>query len=603
MRKERSIGISWSAALRGSALLRTSWERSCVLGLLRRKREASEREDARRQELRPRRALSFRRRLMRARERSLVTRAFTRLCDLFLRTRVREVGAWWIFSALGVALLGALTRQGFASVQGWFLLGLTLAILPLLFVGDTVHAVAERSAWVRMLFGEPPPVFLPPRRGSLVGFFASSLAASALMLLFTPMGFVGGAGILCALFFCAALPERALMALLFALPLLQLFPRPTVLLCILILCVQFSYAFKVLCCRREFSPDRMDAAVLLFCILLLGGGLFGSGSFLDGAAAAVLVSLWFPVRGLIDSPHWRERAYLSMQASALPIALFGIWQYFFGDLPLLWVDVERFSDIGTRVTSLFGNPNLFAIYLLLLFPSALCGICHALDARKKLFFLSCAVAEFAAVVLTFSRGAWLGILLEILLFLLLESRRTRAALLLLPLPVLSVVPWLPSGVLKRLSSITSMAESSIRYRLYTWRGVGRMIAEHPHGIGVGESAFAAVYPRYAVSGTETVMHAHNVFLQVMSEVGIVGLLLFCTILAVALLRALRIGVDRAAPVALLGTLVMGCFDHLWYERSHLALFFVMAALCCIKQHDLLLACDAKIEERNCFYGF
>ncbi len=599
MRKERTLGISWRAALKGSVFLRVSWERSRILGFLRCERSLYSQDE----DLRPRRALSLRRRLMRARERSVAVRGAMHLRDLLLQTRVRDVGAWWLFSAMGASLLAAVTARGYGMGQWLLLLALSFAVIPLLFTRDTVHAVAERSAWARMLFGEMSSVPLAPRRPSALGFFGCALASSVLMLLITPGGFVGALAILCALFFCMALPERALLALLFLLPFLQLSPRPTVLLCILILCVQGSYAAKVLCCRREFSPDRMDAAVLLFCTLLLGGGILGRGSVLDGAAAAVLVSLWFPVRGLMDSSRWRARLYLTVQASALPIALFGIWQYFFGDLPLLWVDPDRFSDIGTRVTSVFGNPNLLAIYLLLLFPCALCGIRRAADARQKLFFLSCAAVEFTATVLTFSRGAWLGLLLEVFLFLLLESRRTRAALLLLPLPAGALMPWLPSGILKRLTSITSMAESSIRYRIYTWRGVGRMIAAHPNGIGVGESAFASVYPRYAVSGTETVMHAHNVFLQIMCELGIVGLLLFCVILAAVLLQALRAGIDHAAPIALSGAIVMGLFDHLWYERSHLALFFVMAALCCVKQNDLPRARDAKMEERNYFYGF
>ena len=111
---------------------------------------------------------------------------------------------------------------------------------------------------------------------------------------------------------------------------------------------------------------------------------------------------------------------------------------------------------------------------------------------------------------------------------------------------------------------------------------------HPFGIGSGESAFRAVFPYYAVSGTENVMHAHQIFLEVAVEIGVVGLLLFVTVLIGFLRRGVRFcrtegeGSRRMEGACLLsllaGSLLMGLFDSLWYHNGLYWLFWSVAAL-------------------------
>ena len=105
-----------------------------------------------------------------------------------------------------------------------------------------------------------------------------------------------------------------------------------------------------------------------------------------------------------------------------------------------------------------------------------------------------------------------------------------------------------------------------------------MIRMHPFGIGIGEGAWHAVYPHYAVSGTSRVMHAHNIFLQVATELGVVGLVLFLLIVSIALCRGLQKR-KIVAVSALAGVLLMGLFDHLWYYPGMLVPLYATMALC------------------------
>ena len=280
------------------------------------------------------------------------------------------------------------------------------------------------------------------------------------------------------------------------------------------------------------------------------------------------------------------------------VSLIGVLQYLFDRAELRWVDTARFGDIGGRVCGPFSNPNVFAVYLLGIAPLLLC---ECLDgARCRGWRLFCGAGCFlsaTAIVFTFTRGAWLGILLSIFVFLVLFSRRSAALLCLSVLPIGALLPMLPHRITNRFLSIGSLAESSVSYRLHTWRGVLRMISRHRFGIGVGEQAFSCVYPRYAVSGTESVMHAHNLYLQILAESGMVGFLIFLALLGALLLCALwRLSLadgtgERTeclgALCALIGILTMAFFDHIWYHFGMLCWFFVIAAMLTLPSERIL----------------
>ena len=47
-----------------------------------------------------------------------------------------------------------------------------------------------------------------------------------------------------------------------------------------------------------------------------------------------------------------------------------------------------------------------------------------------------------------------------------------------------------------------------------------------YGIGIGEGAFAKLYPVYALSGIEAAPHSHNLYLQIAVETGFFSLFVF-----------------------------------------------------------------------------
>ena len=533
----------------------------------------------------------FRRFGMRCREESRMRACLWSVWNYVMESSVGYVGLFLL--TLGISLLILVlivdellldTRQLVTAIS------VIVLSVPLLGSSKPVFSLVEESFFVhraKRCLGYAS--MLPLREGT------RGRARPMAVLLFSALGVTVAWGItplllICGLLLFAAilllvlLPEVNIPLILFSFPFLSLTKHPTLFLCGFVLILHVAWLLKIYCGRRDFSFELADLSVLLFCILLLLGGAVGFGDASVGVVLSLLASAYFPMKNLLSTALWHRRARTALVAGASVCAVYGIFQYFFTDLELLWVDVDRFFDIGGRVCSFFDNPNILAVYLLLAFPFALCG---TLDSEKtalhRFFFSLAALSVFLCLVLTWSRGAWLALLFELFLTFAFHGRRSRALLLLL-LPTLALsVLFLPQSVIRRFLSIGNLAESSIRYRLYTWRGVLDMIHAHPFGIGVGEEAFRSVYPHFARSGIETVMHAHNVFLQTAAEIGVIGGASLAFVLTLALLKGFGRRRAAGAPYALCGVLIMGMFDHLWYAPSMICMVFAALAFSLLEE--------------------
>ena len=539
----------------------------------------------------------FRQGCLRAFESSLFLRLQRAFSDCLLKTSVSSFGSFGMlygaFSASLWFLRGPAERE-----TSTLLASLILTVLSMLLTHTRVslsyvirHSVIAGS----FLFGFcaiPQERFDADKQGAERHWQALFLALimGVTSLIVPSVWFLALIFLALVLLLFFSVPELPAVLLLLLLPFLNFFSHPSIFLCGFVLFADAAWLSKALCGRRRLRLGAIDFTVLLFGASILFSGIVGAGGYAgvqNGGMMLILLSFWFPAVSLFSQKVWRDRALTVLKLSGFLCAVYGILQYFFTDMELLWVDVSRFSDIGGRVCGPFQNPNMLAVYLLLVSPLMLAGV---FDTERSFLARLWNGASFLCTVLclilTWSRGAWLGMIAVILFFLVSYSRRSLGALMLSVIPFISALPFLPHSILNRFSSIGSLSEPSIRYRLYTWRGVLRMLYEHPWGIGVGAEAFHRIYPQYAVSGTESVMHAHQLFLQIAVELGFSGLIVYLFFLLQLLfdvaygLKYLH-GAPRAQMLgcacAVLGVTVMGFFDYVWYHFGMFFLFFVICA--------------------------
>jgi putative inorganic carbon (hco3(-)) transporter len=127
----------------------------------------------------------------------------------------------------------------------------------------------------------------------------------------------------------------------------------------------------------------------------------------------------------------------------------------------------------------------------------------------------------AALVMTHTRSAWIGLTAGVALVLVLRQKR-----FLLVLPVVAGVIFLsaPDAVRTRISSIVDPQDLTARERLYMWGSGLRILRDHPW-TGVGMEGVKRVYPAYKHPDAlrDRQAHLHNNPIQVAVERGIIGL--------------------------------------------------------------------------------
>lgn len=307
----------------------------------------------------------------------------------------------------------------------------------------------------------------------------------------------------------------------------------------------------------------------------------------------VFIGGYFSVTQLVKTKKQFRNLLTVFVLSGTAVCLYGIAQYVFGwDINQAWMDEEMFSDIKMRIYSTLENPNVLGEYILLVLPAAIGLMWTRKGVLPKLVYGGIAVMMFVALILTFSRGCWIGLLVAAAVFITFAAGKLWG-LGLIALPILPAV--LPDSIINRFTSIGDMKDSSTSYRVYIWMGTAAMLKDFwLSGIGMGAEAFKSVYPFYSYSGI-VAPHSHNLFLQIMVESGICGIAVFLLIMVFFFKKmalGYRIGgkgdefstVMTALSAGICGFLVQGLFDNCFYNYRVLLVFWCVIgmAVACTK---------------------
>lgn len=273
--------------------------------------------------------------------------------------------------------------------------------------------------------------------------------------------------------------------------------------------------------------------------------------------------------------------------SGLVVCLFGIMQYVLGwNVSQAWTDEEMFTDIKMRIYSTLENPNVLGEYILLVLPVTIGLMWKKKGIFTKIIYGGMAAVMGLALILTFSRGCWIGIIAAAGVFVTFAAGKLWG-LALIVLPIIPMI--LPQSIINRFTSIGDMSDSSTSYRVYIWMGTLLLLKDFwLSGIGPGPEAFNQVYPFYSYSAV-VAPHSHNLFLQIWVESGIVGVLSFLILLVVfvrKLAQSSKFGGKHselsvtmiAIGAALVGFLMQGMFDNCFYNYRVFMIFWSTLAL-------------------------
>lgn len=263
----------------------------------------------------------------------------------------------------------------------------------------------------------------------------------------------------------------------------------------------------------------------------------------------------------------------------------------------------------------FEQPNPYAGYLGLTLPVAVGMIFAGLvttDRRIQTRWLVWAggtgVLMAAALVMSWSRGAWLGAAAALgVMVIAVVARSGRTAVLGMVLVVLlaylvlaSGLSLLPPSVVQRFSDfvpylgvldVRGMEVTDANYavleRMAHWQSAIAMWTDHAW-LGVGIGNYEVAYAQYALPQWSLPLgHAHNYYLNVGAEAGVIGLLAYLGLWAAALLQSWR-GARAASgwywgvALGILGVLVHlsvhNVFDNLFVHAMYLQVAILLGLI-------------------------
>ncbi|MDD3375256.1 MAG: O-antigen ligase family protein [Candidatus Omnitrophica bacterium] len=356
-----------------------------------------------------------------------------------------------------------------------------------------------------------------------------------------------------------------------------------------IFCVLAIVAFfvkKSLCPDFSFIRDNKSIYIFLFLfVVFMAMSLLNSGPYLAKGLRALggkwvqYIFIFIIVADTLKTSKRIRNAVILMLSVAGLVVLSGYSQKFLG------FEVFRGRPLfgGVAVTGSFENPNDFAAYLVL--PAILALSVSIINFKNKIYGFFVPMFVFlsgGALLLTLSRGAWMGFLLGgVLLAIIIKKYRHIFLFLILFLVGIASLPVASARVMNTFASVRNSvsnpagglvgglseasAESSIigdPARIAIWRGAIAMIKENPF-LGKGLGTFMDRFSQYVPSMGGS-YYAHNCYLQIWAESGVFSLIAFLCFVGFIFWRSVRFSfLNRQNNLGLIcGGLTAGLFGFL-----------------------------------------
>ncbi|MEW6088379.1 MAG: O-antigen ligase family protein [bacterium] len=299
---------------------------------------------------------------------------------------------------------------------------------------------------------------------------------------------------------------------------------------VLIATILFWIIKKIIYKESSFIKTSLNLPVLIYLITFLIAVVFSSQpkvSFLYFRDFILYTSMVFLLINNIDNKNKLEAILFIFLISVIYTSARGTIQH---------VNSRLGYDDGNYYS--FGGRAEFGAAAVLTIP-VLAGF--LLNYRKNLtfsiFFVSGLIILITGMVVSYSRGSWIGFIAVILFFILMYVHILKNwrffVLTFLTLVFLFLI--IPSSLKQRMISIADF-KNTTGDRISAWKSSLAMIKDFPF-LGIGPGTYDVIAQQYkgndAKEDWTRGWHAHNIFLHVTSENGLIGLFSFLLIIFIS----------------------------------------------------------------------
>ncbi|MCX5704012.1 MAG: O-antigen ligase family protein [Candidatus Omnitrophica bacterium] len=351
--------------------------------------------------------------------------------------------------------------------------------------------------------------------------------------------------------------------------------------------ILFSFAIFAFCAKKFLKPDfksflRPINFFLFFFIAFNALSLFNSGPYFKKSLISLIFKwgeyflIFFLIQDTFSSYRRIRNALFILLSFSLVVGIDGLSQYFRNVEFLRHKSLVVVSNGIPAITAAFNHYNDLGAYLLVMLSLALALFISKHEWPDRLVLIPLLVLSEACLLLTFSRGAWIGFIFLLLLMVFL-SRKFKELIIFSTIFIILLIAM--PNTRERLAFIFKISGDADRF--IVWRSALSMIKENPFlgkGIGTFMDWFSKRVPNLYTQ------YAHNCFLQIWAEAGIFSLLSFLAFVSVLLSKGIATFKKTnnymllGIVCGIFGFLVHSFFDTHFYSLQLSALFWSIAGI-------------------------
>lgn len=198
---------------------------------------------------------------------------------------------------------------------------------------------------------------------------------------------------------------------------------------------------------------------------------------------------------------------------------------------MIYVAINGIVGGGSAGSSFLQDNNDFALLMNAMLPFGVFLFLYEQQKKTKLLYLTASVLVVASIVITVSRGGFVG-LVTVMFVIWLTSNRKLVSLTLVCFLVLGIYLFADPVYWERISTIKTAQDYNAASRLELWKAAWEMFKDHPFGVGAGN--YSVHLPDYQSGffGDKNMWGkaAHSVWFTLLAELGIPGVVLYLSLL-------------------------------------------------------------------------
>lgn len=308
-------------------------------------------------------------------------------------------------------------------------------------------------------------------------------------------------------------------------------------------------------------------------------------------------------------------------------------------LLIQYYELDPFLHDITRLTSTLGNPNYVANYLALVFPINFALFLIAKKKKKKIFYETALIINYTGIIICHTRAIWAALFFSFLFsvflifkFKVIKILKENKKWLILLFSVFLIITIIYSvdnplnrssiNATERAASVFDAQGNPLKSRFLIWQSTLNMIKNKPlFGLGVGsfplnylyyQADFLSQKPDYLKYNTKAA-EAHNEYLQIWSEMGMVGLLFFLLFIylfyhhSIKIIKELEKNEEKIILIGLISGITITLFHSIFSFPLHIpatsAAFWFIVGLTVVSE-DMFLKKDRNskiIKYRRIFF--